>query len=197
MAVPDETKPHGLRLLIEDYPYANDGLLIWSAIRELVQAYVTHFYPNKNDVILDTELQSWYSKAINVGHADLIPQQYDLEYASFIADLEGYFLACLPSLFQSTRYMAVIDIISTHSHEEEYLGEVKDVCTSWPGEPKIIEVFYRFSMTMKKIENEIKRRNINPRHRNRCGAGVPPYELLVPTSEPGVTGRGVPNSITI
>ncbi|GJU80983.1 zinc finger, CCHC-type containing protein [Tanacetum coccineum] len=183
MAVPDETKPHGLRLLIEDYPYANDGLLIWSAIQELVQAYVSHFYPNENDVISNTELQSWYSEAINVGHADhaalnfgqyqfgayvpnrpplmrkLIPQQYDLEYASFIADPEGYFLACLPSLFQSTRYMAVIDIISAHSHEEEYLGEVKDVCTSWPG--------------------------------------VPPYELLVPTSEPGVTGRGVPNSITI
>lgn len=251
MAVPDDTKPHGLRLLIEDYPYANDGLLIWSAIQELVQAYVTHFYPNENDVISDTELQSWYSEAINVGHADvreanwwpklctpsklteiltiliwtssaqhaalnfgqyhfgayvpnrpplmrkLIPQQYDLEYASFIADPEGYFLASLPSLFQSTRYMAVIDIISAHSHEEEYLGEVKDVCTRWPGEPKIIEVFYKFSMTMKKIENEINRRNIDPRLRNRCGAGVPPYELLVPTSEPGVTGRGVPNSITI
>nr|GEW88729.1 linoleate 13S-lipoxygenase 3-1, chloroplastic [Tanacetum cinerariifolium] len=218
MAVPDETKPHGLRLLIEDYPYGNDGLLIWSAIQELVQAYVTHFYPNKNDVISDTELQScnlmeiltiliWTSSAqhaaLNFGQyhfgayvpnrppfmRKLIPQQYDLDYASFIADLEGYFLACLPSLFQSTRYMAVIDIISAHSHEKEYLGEVKDVCTSWPGEPKIIEVFYRFSVTMKKIENEIKRKNIDPRLRNRCGAGVPPYELLVPTSEPGVTGR--------
>nr|GEZ33571.1 linoleate 13S-lipoxygenase 3-1, chloroplastic-like [Tanacetum cinerariifolium] len=32
MAVPDETKLHGLRLLIEDYPYANDRLLICEAI---------------------------------------------------------------------------------------------------------------------------------------------------------------------
>ncbi|GJZ34397.1 lipoxygenase 3, chloroplastic-like protein [Tanacetum coccineum] len=149
--VPDETKPHGLRLLIEDYPYANDGLLIWSAIQEMVQAYVTHFYPNENDVISDTELQSC---KLNFGQSHfgayvpnrpplmrkLIPQQYDLEYASFIADPEGYFLASLPSLFQSTRYMAAIDIISAHSHEEEYLREVKDVCTNWPGEPKIIEV---------------------------------------------------------
>ena len=71
MAVPDDTQPHGLRLLIEDYPYANDGLLIWSAIQELVQAYVTHFYPSENDVISDTELQSWYSEAINVGHTDV------------------------------------------------------------------------------------------------------------------------------
>ncbi|MFS7890225.1 putative linoleate 13S-lipoxygenase [Helianthus anomalus] len=251
MAVPDETKPHGLRLLIEDYPYANDGLLIWSAIQELVNTYVNHYYPDENAVISDKELQSWYSEAINVGHADLreanwwpklsnpdslteiltiliwtasaqhaalnfgqyhygayvpnrpplmqklIPQPHDDEYASFMADPQGYFLSSLPSLFDSTKYMAVIDIISAHSHEEEYLGEIKDAYTRWPGEPDIIDAFYRFSVNVKKIENEIHRRNVDPRLRNRCGAGVPPYELLVPTSEPGVTGRGVPNSITI
>ncbi|KAL8268203.1 hypothetical protein R6Q59_002001 [Mikania micrantha] len=251
MAVPDETKPHGLRLLIEDYPYANDGLLIWSAIEELVHTYVNHYYPDENTVISDTELQSWYSEAINVGHADLreatwwpklsspeklveiltiliwtasaqhaalnfgqyhyggyvpnrpplmqklIPQQHENEYAAFMADPQGYFLASLPSLFESTKYMAVVDIISAHSHEEEYLGEMKDTYTRWPGELKIIEAFYRFSMKVKKIENEINRRNVDPKLRNRCGAGVPPYELLVPTSKPGVTGRGVPNSITI
>ncbi|KAI3745537.1 hypothetical protein L1987_58651 [Smallanthus sonchifolius] len=251
MAVSDETMPHGLRLLIEDYPYANDGLLIWSAIEELVQTYVNHYYLDENAVISDTELQSWYSEAINVGHADLreanwwpklstpdklaeilsiliwtasaqhaalnfgqyhyggyvpnrppllqklIPQQHDNEYASFLDDPQGYFLASLPSLFDSTKYMAVIDIISAHSHEEAYLGEIKDAYTRWPGEPKIIEAFYRFSVKVKRIENEINRRNVDPRLKNRCGAGVPPYELLVPTSEPGVTARGVPNSISI
>ncbi|KAH9713629.1 Lipoxygenase 3 [Citrus sinensis] len=34
MAVPDPTQPDGLKLLIEDYPYAADGLLIWSAIED-------------------------------------------------------------------------------------------------------------------------------------------------------------------
>ena len=29
----DPSAPHGLRLLIEDYPYAVDGLEIWSAIK--------------------------------------------------------------------------------------------------------------------------------------------------------------------
>ncbi|XP_076928432.1 linoleate 13S-lipoxygenase 3-1, chloroplastic-like [Bidens hawaiensis] len=251
MAVPDETKPHGLRLLVEDYPYANDGLLIWSAIEELVHTYVNHYYPDDYAVISDTELQSWYSEAINVGHADLrdvnwwpelstpkklteiltiiiwtssaqhaalnfgqyhfggyvpnrpplmrklIPHQHDQEYASFMADPQDYFLASLPSLFESTKYMAVIDIISAHSHEEEYIGEMKDAYTRWPGEPKIIEAFYRFSMKVKNIENEIHKRNADPKLKNRCGAGVPPYELLVPTSEPGVTGRGIPNSITM
>ncbi|KAK1424716.1 hypothetical protein QVD17_20054 [Tagetes erecta] len=251
MAVPDETKPHGLRLLIEDYPYANDGLLIWSAIQDLVQTYVNHYYLDENVILYDSELQSWYSEAINVGHADLreenwwpklttpaalieiltiliwtasaqhaalnfgqyhyggyvpnrpplmqklIPQQHDDEYQNFMADPQAFFLASLPSLFDSTKYMAVIDIISAHSHEEEYIGEMKDVYTRWSGEPEIINAFYRFSLTVKKIENEIHRRNEDPKLRNRCGAGVLPYELLVPTSEPGVTGRGVPNNISI
>lgn len=216
-----------------------------------MHTYVNHYYPDESSVISDIEIQSWYSEAINVGHADLreanwwpklctpdklteilttliwissaqhaalnfgqyhyggyvpnrpplmqklIPQQHNLEYASFISDPQGYFLASLPSLCESTKYMAVIDTISAHSHDEEYLGEIKDVCTRWPDEPKIIEAFYIFSMKVKKIENEIKKKNADTRLRNRCGAGVPPYELLVPTSEPGVTGKGVPNSITI
>ncbi|KAF3574398.1 hypothetical protein F2Q69_00060974, partial [Brassica cretica] len=71
MAVPDPTQPHGLKLLIEDYPYANDGLLIWSAIQTWVRTYVERYYPNSNSIQTDSELQSWYSESINVGHADL------------------------------------------------------------------------------------------------------------------------------
>lgn len=92
--------------------------------------------------------------------------------------------------------MVVIDIISAHSTDEEYLGERKDL-SSWSGVPKIIEAFYRFSMEMKRIEKEIEKRNADPSLRNRCGAGIAPYELLIPSSGPGVTSRGVPNSITV
>ncbi|KDO65004.1 hypothetical protein CISIN_1g0431471mg, partial [Citrus sinensis] len=55
IAVPDPTQPDGLKLLIEDYPYAADGLLIWSAIEDWVRTY----------------LKSWHNESINVGHADL------------------------------------------------------------------------------------------------------------------------------
>ncbi|KAH9713632.1 Lipoxygenase 3 [Citrus sinensis] len=48
MAVPDPTQPDGLKLLIEDYPYAADGLLIWSAIEDWVRTYVNHYYPNSS-----------------------------------------------------------------------------------------------------------------------------------------------------
>ncbi|KAG5012705.1 hypothetical protein JHK86_024966 [Glycine max] len=33
VAVKDPSAPHGVRLLIEDYPYASDGLQIWDVIK--------------------------------------------------------------------------------------------------------------------------------------------------------------------
>jgi lipoxygenase len=61
----------------------------------------------------------------------------------------------------------------------------------------MVELFNRFSARLEEIEGIINLRNKDARLKNRSGAGVPPYELLVPTSGPGVTGRGIPNSISI
>ncbi|KAK2990146.1 hypothetical protein RJ640_008410 [Escallonia rubra] len=250
MAVPDPTQPHGLKLLIEDYPYASDGLMIWAAIEDWVRTYVNHYYPDSTVVCNDKELQAWYSESINVGHADLrhadwwpelatpndltsilttliwlasaqhaalnfgqypyggyvpnrpplmrrlIPDENDPEYAIFMSDPQKYFLSALPSLLQSSKYMAVVDTLSTHSPDEEYIGE-RQQSSTWSGDAEMIEAFYRFSAEIGRIEREIEEKNVDARLRNRCGAGVIPYELLAPSSEPGVTCRGVPNSVSI
>lgn len=250
MAVPDPTKPHGLKLLIEDYPYATDGLLIWSATENWVRTYVNHYYPESSLICNDNELQAWYSESVNVGHGDLrnenwwptlanaddlvsilttliwlasaqhaalnfgqypyggyvpnrpplmrrlIPEENDPEYTSFLADPQKYFLSALPSVLQATKFMAVVDTLSTHSPDEEYLGERQQPST-WTGDPEIVEAFYQFSAEIQRIEKEIEKRNHDPSLRNRCGAGVLPYELLAPSSGPGVTCRGVPNSVSI
>ncbi|KAL8043450.1 hypothetical protein ABFX02_09G120700 [Erythranthe guttata] len=250
MAVPDPTQPHGLKLTIEDYPYASDGLMIWATIENWVRTYVNHYYQDSAQVCNDNELQAWYAESINVGHADLrheewwptlatpddltsilttliwlasaqhaalnfgqypyggyvpnrpplvrrlIPDENDPEYAVFLSDPQKYFFSALPSLLQATKFMAVVDTLSTHSPDEEYLGE-RHHQSIWSGDAKVIESFYEFSAEMGRVEKEIDRRNMDPKLRNRCGAGVLPYELLAPTSEPGVTGRGVPNSVSI
>uniref|UniRef100_A0A5B6YZ48 Lipoxygenase n=1 Tax=Davidia involucrata TaxID=16924 RepID=A0A5B6YZ48_DAVIN len=250
MAVPDPTQPHGLKLLIEDYPYAADGLLIWSTIENWVRTYVGRYYPDSSLICKDKELQAWYAESINVGHADLrhatwwpalataddvisvlttiiwlasaqhaalnfgqypysgyvpnrpplmrrlIPEENDADYAAFVADPQKYYLSSLPSLLQATKFMAVVDTLSTHSSDEEYIGERQQPST-WSGDAEIIEAFYGFSAEIGRIEKEIDRRNGDKRLRNRCGAGVLPYELLAPSSEPGVTCRGVPNSVSI
>ncbi|RDX71717.1 Linoleate 13S-lipoxygenase 3-1, chloroplastic [Mucuna pruriens] len=249
MAVPEPTEPHGVKLVVEDYPYAADGLLIWSAIEDWVRTYVNHYYPHSSVICNDKELQAWYSESINVGHADhrheswwptlnnsedlvsiltiliwnasaqhaalnfgqypyggyvpnrpplmrrLIPEESDPEYASFLADPQKYFLNALPSLLQATKYMAVVDTLSTHSPDEEYLGE-RQQPSIWSGDAEIVEAFFDFSAKIRQIEKVIDSRNLDRNLRNRCGAGVLPYELLAPSSEPGVTCRGVPNSVS-
>lgn len=250
MAEPDPSKPHGLKLLMEDYPYASDGLLIWAAIENWVKTYVTHYYPNPSMIREDEELQSWYWESVNVGHGDLrhetwwpelnncddlisilttliwlssaqhaalnfgqypyggyvpnrpplmrrlIPDENDPEYTIFLNDPQKYFLSALPSVLQATKFMAVVDTLSTHSPDEEYLGE-RQQPSIWTGDAEMVEAFYGFSAEIRRIEKEIDRRNSDGRLKNRCGAGVLAYELLAPSSEPGVTCRGVPNSVSI
>ncbi|XP_057542200.1 lipoxygenase 6, chloroplastic-like isoform X2 [Amaranthus tricolor] len=248
MAEEDPTAPCGVKLVIEDYPYAADGLLIWSAISEWVESYVSHFYPDSNAIISDVELQEWWKEIKNEGHADkkdepwwpkleskddlsrilttmiwvasgqhaainfgqypfggyvpnrptlmrkLIPQENEPEYEMFLRNPQALFLSSLPSKLQATKVMAVQDTLSTHSPDEEYLGQEHG---HWTDDQQVKIMFEKFSSLLKKIEETIHQRNKDSNMRNRTGAGVPPYELLLPTSGPGVTGRGIPNSISI
>ena len=70
LAVEDPAAPHGLRLTIEDYPYANDGLVLWDNIKQWVTDYVDHYYPDASLVQSDKELQAWWEEIRTVGHGD-------------------------------------------------------------------------------------------------------------------------------
>ena len=126
----------------------------------------------------------------------LLLKQEDPEYRQFVEDPQGYLLSSLPDLFETTKFLALSNMLSQHSPDEEYLGQRKDL-SDWAGDHEIIEAFYKFSIDLKRMEKEIEKRNRDPERRNRCGAGIPPYELLIASSGPGITGRGVPNSISI
>ncbi|NP_001235189.1 lipoxygenase [Glycine max] len=71
LAVEDPSAPHGLRLVIEDYPYAVDGLEIWDAIKTWVHEYVSVYYPTNAAIQQDTELQAWWKEVVEKGHGDL------------------------------------------------------------------------------------------------------------------------------
>ncbi|BBN69923.1 lipoxygenase 1 [Prunus dulcis] len=70
MAVEDPKSSHSVRLLIEDYPYAADGLEIWSAIKTWVKEYCSFYYKNDEMVQNDSELQSWWKELREEGHGD-------------------------------------------------------------------------------------------------------------------------------
>ncbi|CAI9106629.1 OLC1v1005833C1 [Oldenlandia corymbosa var. corymbosa] len=251
MAEPDPTDTNKLKLTIEDYPYANDGLLLWDYIKEWVTAYVSHYYPGAESVQSDEELQTWWTEIRTVGHGDKKDEpwwpvlnspddligilttiiwvtsghhaavnfgQYDFagyfpnrptiarttmptESASeermeqFMKRPEAELLACFPSQYQACLVMTVLHILSSHSPDEEYLGDIIE--PSWVTDPVIKAAFDKFQGQLKELEAEIDRRNHDKNLRNRNGAGVVPYELLKPFSEQGVTSKGVPYSISI
>ncbi|KAB1210361.1 Linoleate 13S-lipoxygenase 2-1, chloroplastic [Morella rubra] len=238
LAVEDSTAPHGLKLTIEDFPFANDGLILWDAL--------------KNGLIeSDHELQEWWKEIRTVGHADKkdepwwpvlktpkdlieiittmvwvtsghhaavnfgqytyagyfpnrptiartnMPTEEPSEefWANFLKKPEGALLQCFPSQIQATRVMAVLDILSNHSPDEEYLGE--KIEPVWAENPIIKAAFEKFNGRLMELEGTVDERNANRDLKNRNGAGIVPYELLKPFSPPGVTGKGVPYSISI
>ncbi|CAI9290171.1 unnamed protein product [Lactuca saligna] len=251
LAVEDPNSPHGLKLTIEDYPYANDGLLLWDAIKQWATSYVNHYYPKASLVESDVELTQWWDEIRTVGHGDKKdepwwPQlktqedligivstimwvgsghhsavnfgQYDFagyfpnrptmartkmpnedpteeEWQSFIKRPEDALLKCFPSQIQATQVMSVLDVLSSHSPDEEYIGGYIE--PAWAAEPAIKAAFEEFRGSLEKLEGIIDSRNVDPKLHNRSGAGLVPYQLLKPFSGPGVTGRGVPNSISI
>ncbi|KAJ3684255.1 hypothetical protein LUZ61_013419 [Rhynchospora tenuis] len=71
LAVEDPSSPNQLRLLIKDYPYAVDGLAVWSAIKSWVDEYCSIYYPDDRTVKSDTELQAWWKEIRDVGHGDV------------------------------------------------------------------------------------------------------------------------------
>ena len=251
MAVEDPTAPHGLKLTIEDYPFANDGLLIWDAIKGWTTSYVNHYYPQAHLVESDVELNAWWDEIRTVGHGDKKdepwwPQlktqedlieiistimwvtsghhsavnfgQYDFagyfpnrptiarikmpnedptdeEWQTFLKRPEDVLLKSFPSQIQATQVMAVLDVLSSHSPEEEYIGGKPE--PAWAADSTIKTAFEEFRAKLDTIEGIIDSRNVDHKLMNRSGAGLVPYQLLKPYSESGVTGKGVPNSISI
>ncbi|KAF8087776.1 hypothetical protein N665_0567s0001 [Sinapis alba] len=251
LAVEDERAEHGVRLTIPDYPFANDGLMLWDALKEWITDYVKHYYPDAEHVMLDEELQGWWSEVRNIGHGDkknepwwpVLRTQDDLigvvttiawvasghhaavnfgqygyggyfpnrpttarikmpveepteeELTQFYEEPEKIMLKTFPSKKQATTVMVTLDLLSTHSPDEEYLGENPEA--SWAHDPVIYAAYERFKGKLQYLERVIDERNVNVSLKNRAGAGVVKYELLKPISEPGLTGMGVPYSVSI
>ncbi|KAK9170111.1 hypothetical protein Syun_002251 [Stephania yunnanensis] len=91
--------------------------------------------------------------------------------------------------------MAILDVLSSHSPDEEYLGGQSE--PAWAADPVIKAAYERYAGRLLELEGIIDARNVDPKLLNRTGDGVVPYQLLKPSSKSGVTGMGVPNSISI
>ncbi|CAJ1955477.1 unnamed protein product [Sphenostylis stenocarpa] len=249
VAVEDSSAPHGLRLLIEDYPYAVDGLEIWAAIKSWVQEYVSLYYAKDDNVKSDSELQQWWKEAVENGHADLkdepwwpklqtpeelveictiiiwtgsalhaavnfgqypyggfilnrptstrrlLPEKGTPEYEEMVKSHQKAYLRTISSKLQTLIDLSVIEILSRHASDEVYLGQREN--PHWTSDSKALQAFQKFGNQLKEIEEKLGSKNIDEKLSNRLGPVQLPYTLLHPTSEAGLTFRGIPNSISI
>ncbi|XP_050375020.1 probable linoleate 9S-lipoxygenase 5 [Argentina anserina] len=254
MAISDPTSPHGLRLLIEDYPFAVDGLEIWSAIETWVTEYCRFYYSTDNVVQRDTELQQWWEELRNEGHGDkkdepwwpemqtrdeliqsctiiiwvasalhaavnfgqwpyagylpnrptisrrFMPEPGTAEYAELETDPDVAFLKTITSQLQTLLGISLIEILSRHSTDEIYLGQRDSL--EWTSDAEALAAFDRFGKKLMEIEKRITEMNEDERWKNRVGPIKMPYTLLYPSTsdysrEGGLTGKGIPNSISI
>ncbi|KAG8070142.1 hypothetical protein GUJ93_ZPchr0006g43651 [Zizania palustris] len=51
-----------IELTIKDYPYANDGLLVWGSIKQWASDYVYFYYKSDEDIAGDEEVQAWWEE---------------------------------------------------------------------------------------------------------------------------------------
>lgn len=254
MAVPDSRKPHGLRLLIEDYPYAVDGLDIWSAIETWVKEYCYLYYPTDETIQADSELQSWWLEIRNEGHGDkkdepwwpsmqtrgdlilscsiiiwvasalhaavnfgqypyagflpnrptvsrrFMPEPGTPEFTELETNPDSAFLKTITSQLPTLLGVSLIEILSRHSTDEVYLGQ-RDT-PDWTSDQRALDAFKKFGTKLVDIENRIANRNSDVRWKNRMGLVKVPYTLLYPNTSDysrngGLTGKGIPNSVSI
>ncbi|KAL8155569.1 putative linoleate 9S-lipoxygenase 5 [Apium graveolens] len=249
MAVEDSNSPHGLRLLIEDYPYAVDGLEIWSAIKTWVSEYCNFYYKTDDMVQNDNELQLWWKEVREEGHGDkknepwwpkmqtrqelidsctliiwigsalhaavnfgqypyagylpnrptlsrrFMPEPGTPEYEELKADPDSVYLKTITSQLPTLLGIALIEILSRHATDTLYLGQRDS--PDWTKDAEPLEAFERFSTKLDGIEKKIVELNNDGKLKNRVGPVNMPYTLLYPTSEPGLSGKGIPNSVSI
>ncbi|KAJ9681977.1 hypothetical protein PVL29_018054 [Vitis rotundifolia] len=249
MVVEDSEAPHGLRLLIDDYPYAVDGLEIWSAIETWVKEYCSFYYKTDELVQKDSELQSWWKEIRDEGHGDkkdepwwpkmhsvkelietctiiiwvasalhaavnfgqypyagylpnrptksrrFMPEEGTPEYEELKSNPDKAFLKTITAQLQTLLGISLIEILSMHSSDEIYLGQRDS--PEWTLDTTPLNAFEKFGRKLADIEEMIIERNGDERFKNRVGPVKIPYTLLYPTSEGGLTGKGIPNSVSI
>ncbi|RWW09534.1 hypothetical protein GW17_00026979 [Ensete ventricosum] len=125
----------------------------------------------------------------------LMPEPGTPEYQELEKNPDKVFLRTVTNQLQTILGVSLIEILSTHASDEVYLGQ-RDT-PEWTTDGKALAAFQRFGAALRSIEAEIVSRNGDSSLKNRNGAAKVPYYLLFPSSESGITAKGIPNSVSI
>lgn len=124
-----------------------------------------------------------------------MPEKGTPEYEETETNPEKAFFRTVPTVVETVLVTALIEILSRHSSDEVYLGERDS--DEWTVDGDVLKAFVEFGDRLVKIEEGIVKRNSDVGLKNRVGPVKVPYMLLFPRSGGGLTGRGIPNSVSI
>ncbi|CAB4285324.1 unnamed protein product [Prunus armeniaca] len=124
-----------------------------------------------------------------------MPEKGTPEYKELESSPDTVFLKTITAQLQTVLGIALIEILSRHSTDEVYLGQ-RDT-PEWTVDTEPLKAFDKFGSKLAEIEDRITSMNNDEKLKNRVGPVKMPYTLLFPTSEGGLTGRGIPNSVSI
>ncbi|XP_014619089.1 linoleate 9S-lipoxygenase-4-like [Glycine max] len=190
-----------------DYPYASDGLEIWDDIKSWVEEYVSFYYKSAEELQKDPELQAWWKELVEYPYGGLILnrptisrrfmlEKGSLEYDALAKNPGKEFLKPITGKKETLIDLTIIEILSRHASDEFYPGQ-RDGGEYWTSDAGPLEAFKRFGKNLEEIEKKLIEKNNDETLRNRYGPAKMPYTLLYPSSEEGLTFRGIPNSISI
>ncbi|XP_057964766.1 linoleate 9S-lipoxygenase 6-like [Malania oleifera] len=129
-----------------------------------------------------------------------IPEEGTLEFAEFLRDPDKYYLSMLPERLEMRLGVALVEVLSRHTSDEQYLGQKPS--SNWTGNKEVYQMYMKFREKLQDIEKCIMNRNRDPNLKNRWGPAKIPYRFLCPdTSISGsiasIMGKGIPSSISI
>ncbi|XWS57525.1 hypothetical protein CRYUN_Cryun09bG0181800 [Craigia yunnanensis] len=123
-----------------------------------------------------------------------MPEKGTREYAELKRNPEKAFFRTMPSQKTSLTGITLVEILSKHASDEVYLGQRTP---EWTTDAIPLSAFEKFHNKLSAIEGEILKLNMDKNLKNRVGPVNVPYTLLYPTGEVGLSGKGIPNSISI
>ncbi|KAK0600122.1 hypothetical protein LWI29_011891 [Acer saccharum] len=124
-----------------------------------------------------------------------MPEKGTLEYSELESDPDNAFFKTFPTLLQTVLMTVLMEILSRHSTDEEYLGQRNT--PEWTFDRAPLQAFVEFGNKLTKIAERIVAMNKDTKLKNRVGPVKMPYTLLYRISEGGLTGEGIPNSVSI
>lgn len=129
-----------------------------------------------------------------------MPEAGTPEYEELKINPDVVLLKTITPQLQTLLGVSLIEILSRHSTDEIYLGQRET--PEWTSDAEPLRAFERFGARLREIETSITQMNQDERWKNRTGPVKMEYTLLYPNTsdyskEGGLTGKGIPNSVSI